>query len=66
VSAATLVVDMVGQALMIIGIPGYQEDSEYGLGQLLRDAYSAPIMVNDDRITENTAQLALMHKEVDM
>jgi acyl-CoA dehydrogenase len=63
VSAATLVVDMVGQALVIIGIPGYQEESEYGLGRLLRDAYSAPIMVNDDRITENNAQLALVHKE---
>jgi acyl-CoA dehydrogenase len=63
VSASTLVVDVVGKALMICGIAGYREDSPYSLGRLLRDAYGAAVMVNNDRIIANNAQMLLVHKE---
>jgi acyl-CoA dehydrogenase len=63
VSASTLVVDIVGKALMICGIAGYREDSPYSLGRLLRDAYGAAVMVNNDRIIANNAQMLLVHKE---
>ena len=43
VSASTLVVDIVGQAMVICGIAGYREDSPYSLGRLLRDAYGAAV-----------------------
>jgi acyl-CoA dehydrogenase len=64
VSASTLVVDIINQAMLIVGIQGYREDSEYTLGRLLRDAHGAAVMVNNDRIAGNTAQLALMQREV--
>jgi len=64
VSASTLVVEIINQALLIVGIQGYREDSEYTLGRLLRDAHGAAVMVNNDRIAGNTAQLALMQREV--
>ena len=63
VSASTLVVDIVGQAMLICGIQGYREDSEFTLGRLLRDAHGAAVMVNNDRIATNTAQLALVQRE---
>ena len=63
VSSSTLVVDIVGKALTICGIAGYREDSPYSLGRLLRDAYGAAVMVNNDRIIANNAQMLLVHKE---
>jgi acyl-CoA dehydrogenase len=64
ISASTEVVDVVNQALLICGIQGYREDSEYSLGRILRDAHGAAVMVNNDRIAGNTAQLALMQREL--
>ena len=64
ISASTEVVDVVNQALLICGIQGYREDSAYSLGRLLRDAHGAAVMVNNDRIAGNTAQLALMQREI--
>ncbi len=63
VSSSTLVVDIVGKALTICGISGYREDSPYSLGRLLRDAHGAAVMVNNDRIIANNAQMLLVHKE---
>jgi acyl-CoA dehydrogenase len=64
ISASTDVVDVVNQALLICGIQGYREDTEYSLGRILRDAHGAAVMVNNDRIAGNTAQLALMQREL--
>lgn len=63
ISASTEVVEVVNQAMLICGIQGYREDSEYSLGRILRDAHGAAVMVNNDRIAGNTAQLALMQRE---
>jgi len=63
VATSTLVVDIVGRAMLICGIAGYREDSEYSLGRQLRDAYGAALMVNNDRIIGNSAQLLLVHKD---
>jgi acyl-CoA dehydrogenase len=63
VAASTLVVDIVGRALLICGIAGYREDSPYRMGRLLRDSYGAALMVNNDRILANNAQLLLVHKD---
>lgn len=62
VSTSTLVVEIVGAALNICGINGYRLDSPYTLGRLLRDAYGASLMVNNDRILANNAQLLLMNR----
>jgi acyl-CoA dehydrogenase len=64
ISASTLVVDLVSQALLICGMAGYREDSPFSLGRLLRDAYGAALMVNNDRVLGNTAQLLLASKEI--
>jgi acyl-CoA dehydrogenase len=63
VAASALLVDIVGRAMIICGISGYREDSPYSLGRLLRDAYGAELMVNNDRISHHNAQLLLVAKE---
>jgi acyl-CoA dehydrogenase len=63
VSASTLVVDIVNRAMLICGMAGYKEDSPYSLGRNLRDAQGAAIMINNDRINSNTAQMLLVHKD---
>ncbi|TSE00387.1 acyl-CoA dehydrogenase [Skermania sp. ID1734] len=60
VTASQLVVDVVAKALLICGISGYREDSEFSLGRSLRDAYGASLMVNNDRIMANSAQLSVV------
>ncbi len=63
VIASTDVVDVINQAMLICGIAGYREDTEFTLGRLLRDAHGAAVMVNNDRIAGNTAQLALVQRQ---
>ena len=63
VAASELVVQVVGQALALCGISGYKMDSKFSLGRHLRDAYSAALMVGNDRIYAANASLLLVHKE---
>jgi acyl-CoA dehydrogenase len=63
ISASTLVVEIVGRAMTICGMAGYREDSPFTLGRLLRDAHGAAVMVNNDRILANNAQMLLVHKD---
>lgn len=62
VTASTLAVDLVNRALLICGIAGYREDSQYSLGRHLRDAHGAAVMVNNDRIMNNSAQMSLAYR----
>jgi len=62
VNASTMVVEIVGAALGICGISGYRLDSPLTMGRLLRDAHGGAVMVNNDRILANNAQLLLMNR----
>lgn len=64
VSASELVVEVVGKAMLVAGIAGYREDSEFSLGRLLRDAHGAAVMVNNDRILGNTSHLLLAKRDL--
>jgi acyl-CoA dehydrogenase len=62
VSAADLVVDVVNRAMTICGMAGYREDSPFSLGRILRDAHGSQVMINNDRINTNNAQMLLVHR----
>jgi acyl-CoA dehydrogenase len=62
VSASELVVEVVHRALTIVGIAGYSNRSPWSMGRLLRDAHGAALMVNNDRLTTNNAQMLLVHR----
>ena len=61
-ASSTAVVDIVTGALQLIGINGYREDHPLSMGRLLRDSFAPQLMVSNDRIRANNAQLALMHR----
>jgi len=62
VTASTLVVDIVRECMLICGLASYRLDSPYSLGRHLRDAMGAALMVNNDRILANNAQMLLVHR----
>ena len=62
VSASSLLIDIVGKAMAICGMAGYRLDSPSSLGRLLRDAHGSALMVNNDRIIANNAQLLMVHR----
>jgi acyl-CoA dehydrogenase len=62
-SCSTLIVDIVGRAMMICGIMSYRNDSKFSLSRHIRDAYGAALMVNNDRIMNHNATMLMVHKE---
>ncbi len=62
ISASEAVVAILNRAMLVCGIHGYRNDTPYSLGRLMRDAQSAPIMINNDRILANTANMVLMNR----
>jgi acyl-CoA dehydrogenase len=62
-TAAQLAPQIVGHALAVCGISGYRNDSPYAVGRHLRDAHSAALMINNDRVLSANASMLLVHKE---
>lgn len=58
-----MVVDIVGKALMIVGIMGYKNDSPLSLSRHIRDAYGAALMVNNDRIRGHNATMQIAMRD---
>jgi acyl-CoA dehydrogenase len=52
--------DVVGQALRICGFAGYGNTGPYSVSRHLRDICSAALMVNNDRIRDDTARLMVL------
>ena len=55
--------EIVHQALQIVGISGYKNDSPYSLGRNYRDSLSAALMISNDRIFNKTASMLLVYKD---
>ncbi len=63
VSTSTTCADIVQRCLLICGIMGYKNDSKFSMGLYLRDALSAALMVNNDRIYATNASMLLVLKD---
>lgn len=61
-TASTAVFDLVHKALLVVGILGFREDTPFSMSRLLRDAAGGAVMVANDRVTANNAQMLLGHK----
>ncbi len=59
IRSSETVCDIVRDCLMINGISGYRNDTPFSVARHMRDALSAPLMVHNDRIQANTANLLL-------
>ena len=60
VEASELVVETAMSAMRACGLSGYRNDGEFSVGRHLRDALSAPLMINNERILANIATATLM------
>ncbi len=52
-------IEAVGHCMVACGLPGYRVDGPHSLGRHLRDLWSAPLMVANDRVRESTGTLLL-------
>ncbi len=59
---SSMAIEVVQEVLMICGMAGYKNGTEYSVGRHLRDLWSAPLMINNDRIAQNTASLLLAQR----
>jgi acyl-CoA dehydrogenase len=64
-AASELVSEIVRRALGILGMAGYREDGELSVARHLRDAHSAALMINNDRIYGANAAMLLVQKEIE-
>ena len=62
-NTSTLLVDLVGRAMVIGGINAYRNDSELSLCRHLRDAYGTMLMVNNDRLLGLNAGMQIVQRD---
>src|ERR1700727_1281718 len=60
VEASELAIATAMHAMRACGLSGYRNDGDFSVGRHLRDALSAPLMINNDRILTNIATASLM------
>lgn len=58
-SVSAMALEAVHIAMLVCGMAGYKHGTPFSLGRHLRDLWSAPLMINNDRILTNTANLLL-------
>jgi acyl-CoA dehydrogenase len=63
VSASTMAPQIVHQALQIVGVLGYKNDSPFSVGRHYRDALSAALMISNERIASKSASMLLVFKD---
>jgi acyl-CoA dehydrogenase len=63
VSGAQILPSIVHDALMICGVVAYKNDSKFTMSRHLRDAYSASVMVGNDRILATNASMMMILKD---
>jgi acyl-CoA dehydrogenase len=63
VSSSEMAPQIVHDALQIIGIGAYKNDSKLSVGRQYRDSLSAALMISNDRIYGKTASMLLVHKD---
>jgi len=55
---------IVHQALQIIGVMGYKNDSKFSVGRHYRDSLSAALMISNERLAAKSASMLLVVKDV--
>ncbi len=63
-SSSSLATSIVPRAMSICGLDGYRNHSEFSVARLARDAMAAPLMVNNDRSLQASAQALLVRKQL--
>jgi acyl-CoA dehydrogenase len=62
IASSELAPEIVQKALLVTGLNGYRNDSDYSVARHMRDVLSAAIMISNDRILANTSNLLLISR----
>ncbi len=63
IAASEAAVEMCQGALRVCGLAGYGNNGPFSIGRNLRDAYSAALMIANDRLHATNAALLTVHRE---
>jgi len=63
IAASEAAVSACQGALRVCGVLGYKNGGPFSVGRQLRDAYSAALMIANDRLYATNASLLLIHRE---
>ncbi|MET0171890.1 MAG: acyl-CoA dehydrogenase family protein [Agrobacterium vaccinii] len=63
ICSSETILEIINHAMLICGIMGYKNGTPFSLGRHLRDAHSAQLMISNDRILGNSANLLLVQKQ---
>ena len=63
ISASETAPQLVHQALQIIGVLGYKNDSKFSVTRHYRDSLSAALMISNERILSKSASMLLVFKD---
>lgn len=63
ICSSETILEIINHAMLICGIMGYKNGTPFSLGRHLRDAHSAQLMISNDRILSNSANLLLVQKQ---
>jgi len=63
-SSSMLATAILPRAMSICGLDGYRNQGEQSLARLARDTMAAPLMVNNDRSLQASAQALLVRKQL--
>jgi acyl-CoA dehydrogenase len=63
-NASEMLAEILADVMRLSGISGYNNRGEYSCARLLRDGFSAAVMINNYRLRETNATLLMVHKGV--
>ena len=63
IAASEMAPKLVHEALQIVGIMAYKNDSKFSVGRQYRDVLSAALMVSNERIAGKSASMLLVFKD---
>ena len=62
IRCSEMMVDIIAQAMQIVGISAYRNDSDRSLTRHLRDAHGAALMISNDRIRQHNTTMQIAYK----
>ena len=63
IRSSELAPQIVHEALQIIGVLAYKNDSPFSVGRQYRDALSGALMISNDRIVQQSSSMLLVFKD---
>lgn len=63
IGTSQTILTIINHCMLICGIAAYKNGTPFSLGRHLRDAHSAQLMINNDRILGNTSNMLLVKKQ---